>query len=116
MTDIDHRNIQILMQRLDIGQNLLLTVQIEGRQRLIHQQEPGADGQRAGDRHPLPLTAGELIGFSFEQVPDPQQFDGLLQRDFTPCSRQAFDAVFKVTPHGEMLKQTGLLENISERA
>ena len=37
MTDIDHRNIQLAMQGLDIRQDLLLTLQFQGGQRFIHQ-------------------------------------------------------------------------------
>jgi hypothetical protein len=57
MADVNHRNIQLPMQGFNVGQNFLSAVHVKGRQRLIHQQQAGADRERAGDRHALPFTA-----------------------------------------------------------
>jgi len=35
---------------------------IQGRHRFVEQQQPRLGGQRAGDRHPLGLSAGKLTG------------------------------------------------------
>ena len=56
MTDIDHRNRQLIAQGLEIGQNFLPPLAIEGRERLIQQQKPWLRKQGAADRHPLSLS------------------------------------------------------------
>ena len=39
---------------------LLADLGVEGPERLVEEEDPGLDGQRPGQGHPLALAAGEL--------------------------------------------------------
>ena len=49
---------------------------VERGQRLVEQDQPRLDRERAGQRHPLALTAGEVPGPAVEQLGDAQQLGG----------------------------------------
>jgi hypothetical protein len=54
-----------LLGRLQLGdqvQDLGLHRDVEGGDDLVEEYEPGLGDQRPGDRHPLALTAGQLVG------------------------------------------------------
>jgi hypothetical protein len=48
---------ELLLQKADLLPQLLAHLRVEGGQRLVEQQHPGLDGQRAGQRDALLLTA-----------------------------------------------------------
>ncbi len=60
MADIDDRDLRLVAQPLDIGQDLSLAGFIQRSQRLVHQQQFRAGKQRPADRHALLLAAGKL--------------------------------------------------------
>ena len=61
VADVEHRDRQLVVQPLQVGQDLLLARDVQGGKRLVHQQHPRADRQGAGDGDPLALAAGEAI-------------------------------------------------------
>ena len=78
------------VQRLEIGQDLVLGQAVERRQRLVHQQQPGLREQRAADRDPLALAAREAQRRAVEQARDPEQLDDLVEaRHFLGAARAA---------------------------
>jgi hypothetical protein len=59
---VDERDSHLLLDRLELDLHVLAQLEVEGAQRLVEQQHPGPVDERAGERDPLPLTAGELGG------------------------------------------------------
>ena len=58
MADVQHRDVQFVVQAFQVRQNLALALAVEGRERLIHQQQLRAGEQRPGDADTLALAAG----------------------------------------------------------
>ena len=59
--DEDHRQAEVAADLLEQRQELRLDRDVERADRLVGDQQPGVDRQRAGDRHPLALAARELV-------------------------------------------------------
>ena len=55
------------MQRLHLGAHLRAQLGVEIRERLVEQEDVGLADQRAGERDPLALAAGELRRPAVEQ-------------------------------------------------
>jgi hypothetical protein len=81
MADVEHRECRVRRAAFEVGQDFLLALQIERGQRLVHQQDARADGQRAGDADAAAFAAGEPIRLAVEQGRDAEQFDGLIEAD-----------------------------------
>ena len=64
---------------------------IERRARLVHEDDFGRDGDRAGDAEPLLLTAGETGARLVETILHLVPQAGLLQASSTISSRSAFE-------------------------
>ncbi len=94
-----------------IGDDLVLEPLVEGRQGLVHQQQPGTGEHRPPQGDALPLAAGEGGGVPVEQglkVEDPDQFARI---DAPPGRRGAPVAVEKVAPDAHVGKEVGVLED-----
>jgi hypothetical protein len=74
----------VAAQFVDQLLDLLGGHRIEGRARLVHQQDLGGHGQRAGDAQPLLLAAGEPQGAFAKAVLDLFPQGGLPQALFDP--------------------------------
>ena len=57
--------LRLLLQLRQQVEDLGLHRHIQGRCRLIQQQHPWLKDQRSGNRHALPLAAGELVRIAF---------------------------------------------------
>ncbi|MNN46445.1 hypothetical protein D3C81_1608270 [compost metagenome] len=57
MADVQHRDVEFVVQALQVGQDFTFALGIQRRQWLIHQQQFRAGEQRAGDADALSLTA-----------------------------------------------------------
>ncbi len=55
---VDHGNLELTVQRLEVRKDLVFSPRVETGQRLIHEKDSGACGKSASDRCPLPLTSG----------------------------------------------------------
>ena len=73
VADIDDRHARLVAQPLDVGQDLGPARLVERGQRLVHQQQPRLGEQRAADRDPLLLAAGQRFGPALEQRPMPSR-------------------------------------------
>ena len=60
MGDVDERDPDLLLDRLQLDLHLLAELQVEGAERLVEQEHPRPVDERPGKRDPLPLAAGEL--------------------------------------------------------
>ena len=60
--DVDERDPEVSLQRLQVDLHLLAELEVERAERLVEQQHLGPVDDRAGERDPLALAAGELRG------------------------------------------------------
>lgn len=114
VADIEHRDVQFLVQAFEIGQDLALALQVEGCQRLVHQQQARAGEQGPGDADALLLAAGEAFRHAFQQVLDAQQGAGLFQLDAAFGGGDALETEGQVAPHRQVAEQVGILEHVAE--
>ena len=66
------------MQPADLGAHLQPQLGVQVGQRLVHQHQRRLEHDRAGDRDPLLLTAGELAGQLAGVLLEPDQRDRLV--------------------------------------
>ena len=64
--------------RAQVGGEPFAQAGVEGGERLVEQQQPGLDGQRPGQRDPLPLAAGEGGGQPVGVPLEPDEGEQLL--------------------------------------
>ena len=62
---------------MQVRRQPLAQVAVERGQRLVEQQQPRAYGERPGQRHPLPLPAGEGVGGSLAVAGEPDELEQL---------------------------------------
>ena len=78
--DEDDRGAELLLEPSHHGQHLGLHGDVEGRGRLVGDQQVGVERHRHGDHHPLPHAAGELVRVvvdAFRRVRDAHQAEQL---------------------------------------
>ena len=78
--DVDRGDAEFIVQAADLAAHLLAQIGVEVRQRFVQQQDFRLHHQRARQRHPLLLAAGEFVGIArgemtklhhVEDLPDP---------------------------------------------
>ncbi len=116
VADVDHGNVQLALQPVEVGQQLGLARGIERGQWFVHQQQRGAGCQCARDGHALAFAARERGGTARQQRRQPQQLHRLLHRHAAACGWLAAQAVFDVAAHAQVVEQAGLLEHVAQRA
>ncbi len=113
----DGGEVQLLEDLTEFPHNLSSGLDVEGREGLVQQEQPGTQGQRSGDGYSLLLTAGEL---SRPAVVVADQV-GLCQCLGHPTSDLAlgdslhFQPEGDVVVHREMRKQGIVLEYVADR-
>ena len=60
MRDVDERDAEVALERLEHDLHLLAQLQVERAERLVEQEHPRPVDDRARERDALPLAAGEL--------------------------------------------------------
>ena len=60
--DVDEGDPDLALDRLQLDLHLLAELQVQGAERLVEQQHLGPVDERPGQRDPLALPAGELVG------------------------------------------------------
>ena len=65
--DEHRRHVHLVVQTAQPVAQLLPHARVERAERLVEQQHLGLDGERARERHPLPLPAGELRGIALAE-------------------------------------------------
>ena len=80
MRDVKDRHRQFVVQAGEEGQDFLFALEVECRQRFIHQQHLRADCQGAGNGYALLFTAGKFVRHPFQQMRNAEQFHRLFQR------------------------------------
>ena len=59
--DVDERDLDLVLDPLELQLQLLAELQVERSERLVEEQHPRTVDERARQRHPLLLTTGELL-------------------------------------------------------
>ena len=59
--DVDGGHAELLVQVPELDLHVVTELLVERRQRLVHEQDPGLEDDGPSQRHPLLLTAGELV-------------------------------------------------------
>src|SRR5579885_1720937 len=77
VADINHRQLRIVAQPLEVRKDLRLARGVERGERLVEQQQPRPHQERAADRDALTLAAGELARPTVEQMADVAQIYGV---------------------------------------
>ena len=114
MADVDDRQVQFVLQLLDERQDLFLARLVEGRQRLIHQQQPGIGEQGPAQGDALLLAAGERPGPALQQILDAEQTDHLIEADAAFGGGHPVEAVGQVVAHRQMGEQAAFLKDVAE--
>ena len=78
----DGGHVHLVVQPAQPVAQLLADLRVEGAERLVEQQHGRLDRQRPGQRHPLPLAAGELRGQPVGELREVHQLEQLLDRRF----------------------------------
>ena len=76
--DEDRRHVDLVVQAAQPGAQLLAHAGVERAERLVEQQHVRLDGERAGERHPLALAAGELGRVALAEVAEADEVQQLL--------------------------------------
>ena len=76
--DDDRRRVRLLVQPPQPHAQLGANLRVERAERLVEQQHGGIDGERAGEAHPLPLTAGELRRVAIREAVELHELEQLL--------------------------------------
>ena len=116
MADVQHRDVEFVVQALQIRQDFTFALSVQRGQRFIHQQQFGAGEQRARNADPLALTAGEIVRVSVQQLPDPQQFGGMRHVHPALLFGNSSETELQIRLHRKMRKQTRFLKHITHSA
>ncbi len=116
VADVEHGDIQLVMQAFQIRQDLTLALEVERGQRFVHQQQARAGQQCAGNADALAFAAGQSVRHALEQMVDTQQFHRLLQRHTALWCRYSAHAEFQIASHGKVGEQVGLLKHVTNGA
>ncbi len=116
--DIDERDTEISMQPSHFELKALAQLLVECAQRLIHQQQPRVEHDRAGQRDALLLTAGKLARISGLIARQTHQLEALRHQ---PGTRGAIDAALlqreaDVVRDRQMREQCVVLEHHADVA
>ncbi|MNH14137.1 hypothetical protein D3C79_737250 [compost metagenome] len=116
MADINQRDLQLIVQALQVRQDLTFARPVEGGQGFVHQQQLRATEQGPGDPHALRFATRQRGGLAFEQVLDAQQRAGLVEADLARLGGDAAPAEGQVAVHAQVWKQARFLKHIADRA
>ena len=100
--DQDGRGPVLTQDLLDVGPHRRPHVGIEGGERLVQQEQPGHEGQRPGQGHPLLLSPRELVRVALGQAVQTGGIEELVHTLSRPLApRQAEAHVFSDVEMGE---------------
>ena len=97
---------QLVLQRL-------AGLRVQCRERLVHQQHFGVEGEAAGDRHPLLHTAGQFVRITVGESGQADQFEVLAGDHAAPAPANSLglQAELDIAPRGAPGQQRVLLED-----
>ena len=83
---------------------------VQRAERLVEEHDARADGQGPGERHPLLLAAGELMGVATSQAAEPDELEQLLGPGAVPSG----DAEADVAHHRQVGEQGAFLGDVAD--
>ena len=107
---------QLGLQSFQIGENFSLARCVQRGQWLVKQQQAWAGSQRPGDGHALTFAARQFVRPTAEQVGNAQQVQGVIPVVVALRRRCSLEAVLQISLHVQVLKQTGFLKHVAQRA
>ncbi len=111
--DVQEGDAHLLLDALELELHLLAQLQVERAERLVQQQHLRLVDDRAGQRDPLPLAAGELRGPAAAVAGQAHHGERLVDPLAPPRPRHPLDAqpVLDVLGHGHVGEQRVILEH-----
>ena len=96
----------------------LRTLRVERAERLVEQQHLRLHGERARERHALPLAARQLVGVAVGEAVQVDQLEQLVDAGLDLVLRALADAEPEgdVVPHGHVLERGVVLEHEADAA
>src|SRR4029077_5297129 len=114
MRHIDDRHARLVSQAFDERQDLVLAAVVEGRKRLVHQQQARRREQGATDGNTLLFAARQAAGAAIQKLSDVEQVEYLVESDGALARRREPSSEQQILPHREMGEETPLLEYITD--
>jgi hypothetical protein len=114
MADIDDRDVRLVAQPLDIGQDLGLARLVERGERLVHQDQLGAGHQRPADGDALLLAAGKQGRPPVEQMLDAEQRDHGVEIGVALAGRGEEAAIAQILRDRQVRKEPRVLKHIAD--
>ena len=116
--DEDRRHVDLVVEAAQPRAQLLADAGVERAERLVEQQHLRLDGQRAGERHPLALAAGELARVALAEVAEADEVQQLLHAGLDLVLRALLDgqAEADVVGHRHVLERGVVLEDEADLA
>ena len=111
MADIDDRDLRLVAQPLDIGQDLALARLVERGERLVHQEELRAGKQRTADRHTLLFAARQFRRPPVEEMADAEQVDHGVDIGVAFGGRREPAAIAQIAGDAQMREEPRVLEH-----
>ena len=111
--------VHLVVQAAQPDAQLLADARVERAERLVEQQHLRLDGERAGERHALPLAAGELRRVAVGEAVELHELEQLVDaRLRSPPSAACGSSSPKATfvPHGHVLEGRVVLEDEADAA
>ena len=115
MRDVDDRNRQGVAQPLEVRKDVLFAGKVQGRQRLVHQQQLRAGQQGPGNRDALAFTAGKARGHSGQVSLKTKPAHGMVEPDLPLAGGDAPVAELQVLANVQVGEQVGFLEHEGQR-
>src|SRR2546428_1457467 len=114
MADVDDRDGEVVAQQFDVTQHFVTPRDVEGGQRLVHEQQPRLRQQRAADGNPLLLAARKRVGKPVQQRPQTEELDDVLRIDDARRRRRSMISVQKIGRDVQVREEQIVLEDVAE--
>jgi hypothetical protein len=117
VADVEHGQVELVAQALDIGQHLGLARRVQRGQRFVHQQQARLRQQGTADRHALALPPGQRVRRALQQGAEPEQFHHGVEGHACRLRARASapQPVAQVAVHRQVREQPRVLEHHAER-
>lgn len=114
MGDEQRRHAALLDHLTHESPQLDTNSEVERRQRLIEQQEPGLTGEGSGERNPLALPTGQLAWVTASEVGGADPFEPVISARSAQVTVTVADREGDVVTDGSVREQQSVLEHHPE--